>query len=110
MLWEIEIHPASHLPDREADRVRGQCHPLCVRSIHDARSARSFLTEGDLTAAQIEKIASGFLADTVVETCESHLLSDGRHSNPKSEIASPKSLLNVLFKPGVTDNVADSVK
>jgi phosphoribosylformylglycinamidine synthase len=110
MLWEIEIYPASHLPDREADRVRSQCQSLGARSIDEVRSARSFLIEGDLTAAQIEKIASDFLADTVVETCESHLLSDGQRTNPKSDIPNPKSLLNVLFKPGVTDNVADSVK
>ncbi len=116
MLWEIEIHPASHLPDREAGRVYSQCRALGARSIGEVRSARSFLIEGDLSAAQVEKIAGGFLADTVVENFESHLLSDGKRTNPKSALfetelgPNPKSLLNVLFKPGVTDNVADSVK
>ena len=43
MLWEIEIHPAAHLPDREAERVRGQCQALGAASIRQVRSARSFL-------------------------------------------------------------------
>src|SRR5262249_37835901 len=78
-------------------------------SIGEVRSARSFLIEGDLTREQAEKIAAGFLVDTVVETHEIHLLS-AAVENPKSQIANPKSLLNVLYKPGVTDNVADSIK
>src|SRR5262249_47801964 len=110
MLWEIEIHPAAHLPDREAARVSSQCQALGGSSIREVRSARSYLIEGELSPAQLEKIASGFLADTVVESYRIHQLSDAESSNPKSEIRNPKSLLNVLFKPGVTDNVADSVK
>ena len=110
MLWEIEIHPAAHLPDREAARVRSQCRALGISSIREVRAARSFLIEGDITSAAIEKIATSFLVDTVVETHETHDLSAPPTSYPKSEIPHPKSLLNVLYKPGVTDNVADSIK
>ena len=114
MLWEIEIHPAAHLPDREAARVKSQCLALGVSSIREVRAARSFLIEGDITPATIEKIATSFLVDTVVETHNTHNLTESS-SNPKSEIPAskltgPKSVLNVLFKPGVTDNVADSIK
>jgi phosphoribosylformylglycinamidine synthase len=110
MVWEIEIHPAARLPDREADRVRSQCQALGAASIRQVRSARSFLIEGEVSPAQIEKIASTVLVDTVVE---SHSLIN--HTSPaapnsKSEIPPPRSLLNVLFKPGVTDNVADSIR
>src|SRR5262245_7622211 len=110
MLWEIEIYPAAHLVDREAARVVGQCRALGLSTIREVRSARSFILEGDLSPAQIEKIAAGFLADTVVETFKANLLSADSSSNPKSQIPNPKSLLSVLYKPGVTDNVADSVK
>ncbi len=110
MLWEIEIYPAAHLPDREAERVRSQCQALGAVSIREVRSARSFLIEGNVSSAQIEKIAAGFLVDTVVET---HKLVD--HSapvaqTPHSALRTPHSLLNVLYKPGVTDNVADSIR
>jgi len=115
MLWEIEIHPAAHLPDREAARVKSQCQALGVSSIREVRAARSFLIEGDISPAEIEKIATGFLVDTVVETHQIHNHSVPVGVNPKSEIPAskmtgPKSLLNVLYKPGVTDNVADSIK
>lgn len=109
MLWEIEVHPASHLPDREAARVIGQCQALGIPSIREAHSARSFLIEGQLAADQIEKLASGFLADTVVETFLSHTLSESPEARREPE-RNPKTLVNVLYKPGVTDNVADSVK
>src|SRR6266446_6178560 len=116
MLWEIEVYPAAHLVDREAARVCDQCRALGLSSIRDVRSARSFILEGALSPTQIEKIASGFLADTVVETFKVHTLSAEASSNPKSAPSklgqgpNPKSLLNVLYKPGVTDNVADSIK
>jgi len=114
MLWEIEIHPAAHLPDREAARVKSQCQALGVPSIRDIRAARSFLIEGEISPLTIEKIATGFLVDTVVETHQTHNLS-GSGSNPKSPRPgepghNSKSPLNVLYKPGVTDNVADSIK
>ncbi len=108
MLWEIEIHPAAHLPDREGGRVRNQCQALGVSTIREVRSARSFLIEAELTRPQVEKIAAGFLADTVVETYAVRSLSNSAKSN--SNMPEQESLLNVLYKPGVTDNVADSVK
>jgi phosphoribosylformylglycinamidine synthase II len=110
MLWEIEIYPAGHLVDREAARVGDQCRVLGLPTIREIRSARSFILEGELTAPQAEKIAAGFLADTVVETYKVHTLSADPQSIPNSALRTPHSLLNVLYKPGVTDNVADSVK
>ncbi|MGE5191707.1 MAG: phosphoribosylformylglycinamidine synthase subunit PurS, partial [Deltaproteobacteria bacterium] len=100
MLWEIEIHPVGHLPDREAARVASQCRALGLSSIRDVRSARSFLVEGDLTAPQAEKIASTFLADTIVETFRTHTLTADAATDPKSAPSipgpgrNPKSLLN----------------
>src|SRR5579863_2861320 len=107
MLWEIEIHPAAHLPDREAARVKSQCQALGVSSISDVRAARSFLIEGDISTTAIEKIATGYLVDTVVETHQIHNHTTPSASNPKSQIPILKSVLNVLYKPGVTDNVAE---
>lgn len=110
MLWEIEIYPAAHLPDREAARVLSQCQALGALSIGEVRSARSFLIEGELSADQVEKIAAGFLVDTVVETHKVHALTADSSKSTKTESAGSSTLLNVLYKPGVTDNVADSVK
>ena len=110
MLWEIEIHPAAHLTDREAERVRSQCQALGAATIREVRSARSFLIEGQISPEQIEKIASGFLVDTVVETHKLVNQSVPANRTPNSELRTQNSLLNVLYKPGVTDNVADSIR
>ncbi|HLJ12310.1 MAG TPA: phosphoribosylformylglycinamidine synthase subunit PurS, partial [Planctomycetaceae bacterium] len=111
-LWEIEIHPAPRVLDREGARVRSRCQALGASSIRDVRAARLFLIEGDLTADQIEAIAARFLADTVVENYDTRNLTQASRSEPKlhAESGNPNSCLTVLFRPGVTDNVAESVK
>ncbi|MSR56231.1 MAG: phosphoribosylformylglycinamidine synthase subunit PurL [Planctomycetaceae bacterium] len=111
MLLEIEIQPAARLPDREGARVQALCQALGGTSIAVVRAARSFLIEGDLTPAAIDQIATGFLADTVVETCEVRVLHGaGAASIAAATAPTSQPLLNVLYKPGVTDNVADSVR
>jgi phosphoribosylformylglycinamidine synthase len=110
MLWEIEIHPAADQVDREAARVADQCRALHLSSIREVRAARSFILQGDLSPMQVEKLAAGFLADTLVETYSVHTLQTDSPPIPHSALRTPHSLLNVLYKPGVTDNVADSVK
>ena len=78
MLWEVEIHPAPNRPDRDGARVLKQCRALAADSISGVRAARSFLIQGDLPATAVEKIAAGFLADTVVETYKIRELTSGR--------------------------------
>ena len=106
MLWEVEIYPSATEPDREGARVLAQSAVLGARSVANVKTARSFLIQGNIDAAATERIASGFLADTVVETFSCHPL--GKNAATRGGHAG--SLVNVLFKPGVTDNVADSIK
>ena len=106
MLWEVEIHPAAGQVDREGARVLSEARALRLGSIHAVHAARSFLIEGDADAAAMEKSALGLLVDSVVETCSVHPL--GRQPSAAGQQA--LSQLNVLFKPGVTDNVALSTK
>ncbi len=106
MLWEVEIHPADGQADRDGARVLQEARALRLGSISSVKAARSFLIEGTADAAIVQGRALGLLVDSVVETANVHQLTKGsaaasRHSS---------SLLNVLFKPGVTDNVALSAK
>ena len=106
MLWEVEIHPAIGKVDREGARVLNEARALRLGSVLAVRAARSFLIEGDADEAVIRGRALGLLVDSVVETTQI--------SNLKSQIENQKSKIknhfNVLFKPGVTDNVANSTK
>ncbi len=109
MLWEVEIHPAAGQVDREGARVLSEARALRLGSINAVRAARSFLIEGDADAATIEQRALGLLVDSIVETCSVHPL--GRQPNADSRSAAGGlSQLNVMLKPGVTDNVALSTK
>ena len=107
MLWEVEIQPAAGRPDREAERVLADSRGFGVDSVRRVRSAKSFLIEGDLDQAAIESAAAGLLVDPVIESWTAHRID----VEAKPDSANDEDLLlNVLFKPGVTDNVAQTAK
>jgi phosphoribosylformylglycinamidine synthase len=112
MLWEVEIRPAPNQPDREGTRVVSQCHTLGAASVREVQTARSFLIQGDVSQSVVERVASGFLADTVVEIFAVHDVLNVHASATQHSALSTQhsSVLNVLFKPGVTDNVAESIR
>ena len=110
MLWEVEINPSANEIDREGIRVVHEARNLRATTIQNVRSARSFLLHGSsLTADEVAQAATTLLVDPVVETFYVRCISN---SDPGSKAngAAPSNgpLLNVLFKPGVTDNVAYS--
>ena len=107
MLWEVEIRPVEGEVDREAARVSHEIRALGATSIRDVQSARSFLIEGDLPREAIDRGARGLLVDPVVETC--CILERGGSEAAKAKNGS-LALVNILYKPGVTDNVAMSAK
>ncbi|HVW01673.1 MAG TPA: phosphoribosylformylglycinamidine synthase subunit PurL [Planctomycetaceae bacterium] len=107
MLWEIEIRPAPGQVDREGARVAAECQALGAPAIKSVRAAHAYLVQGPIERDDIERVVAPFLVDPVVETATiSDLGSDG-HSRYRPSGA---QLLNVLFKPGVTDNVASSTR
>lgn len=105
MLCEVEIKPAENQVDREGARILKECQVLGTHSIRSVSTAHSYLLEGDLNQSDLEKIAQSLLSDPIVETFEIRILSGNT-----SQSAEAEQLLNVLFKPGVTDNVANSAR
>jgi phosphoribosylformylglycinamidine synthase subunit PurSL len=101
MLWEVEIRPASGQVDREGERILAECPGLGLGTVTTVTAARSFLLEGDLDEAEANRLGQTLLVDSVAETFTVTRVDAG-------EASSDASLLNVLFKPGVTDNVAGS--
>ena len=101
MLWEVEIRPAAGQVDREGERILAECSGLGLGSVSTVTAARSFLLQGDLDEADVDRLGRNLLADGVAETFSVSRIDSGR-------TATDSGLLNVLFKPGVTDNVAGS--
>ncbi len=101
MLWEIEIQPKGHDPERA--RV-GEEYNLLTHTHSGAElltsTARGYLIEGELTRPQAKRLADELLVDPLVET--------GRLGTLNEHIR-PDLLATVLLKPGVMDPAALSV-
>ncbi len=118
MLWEVEVRPQPEEIDREGQRVLYESHALGAHSLQQVRSARSFLIEANVDREHVERAARGLLADTVVELFEVRPLTGAnatksaktRGTDTSATAGNGTLLLNVLLKPGVTDNVANSTK
>ena len=109
MLWEVEIRPSAHEIDREGLRIVQEANDLRASTISQVQSARSFLLQGtSLNAADIKRAASMLLVDPVAERFEIREVSESEASVSSSMKSA--TLLNVMYKPGVTDNVATSTQ
>ena len=108
MLWEVEIHPIAGEVDREGQRVLTEAKAQGAASIRAIRAARSFLVEGDLDEATVKSRVVRLLADGVVESCRVRRLPADAGSAAHPSDTHSLNLLNVLFKAGVTDNVAET--
>lgn len=106
MLWEIEIRPAAGEVDREAARVLAECRSLGLGSINEVAAAKSFLLETDADRDAVAAASGNLLVDDLVELHELRRIDGGKTAAGSNGNA----LLNVLFKPGVTDNVAGSTQ
>ena len=106
MLWEVEIRPAAGQVDREGQRVLAECSGMGLQSIASVDAARSFILQGELAEDIVTRVSKTLLADGVAESFTIHRLDavTGCSSSGNQSV----QLLNVLFKAGVTDNVANS--
>ncbi len=107
MLWEVEIHPIAGEVDREGQRVLTEAQAQGAASVRAIRASRSFLVEGNLDEATVKSRVVRLLADGVVETCRVRRLPAEAASAAHPQVGG-LNLINVLYKPGVTDNVAET--
>ncbi len=107
MLWEVDIYPAKGQPDLGAEQVAASAAHLGVAEGLTVASARGYLIQGDLTQAQVARLADELLADSVVERTVVASVGDAALSqSPNGQ----KRLVHVLPKPGVMDPVAQSAQ
>lgn len=105
MLWEVEIVSDESYIDREGARIEREGAGLGCTTISRVDSARVFLLEGELSLEQVQQIAR-LVVDPVTEVGNISLL-DGQASAAGE---TDRIEINVLFKPGMTDNVAYSTR
>ncbi|MEZ6055904.1 MAG: phosphoribosylformylglycinamidine synthase subunit PurL [Planctomycetaceae bacterium] len=102
MLWEVEIRSGDGEIDREGAARLKEAAGIGANSIRAVQATRSYLIEGEVSREQIVRSAIPLLADAVVEASTIHPLP---RPVVDSDEATDTRLLNVLLKPGVTDNV-----
>ncbi len=111
MLWEIDIYPKNEQKDNLAEEVRAEIFALGLAADADAgrigvRAGHGYLLQGELSLADVEKIAKNLLADTVVEDVCVFPLAE----SVQRVAADAAAVVHVLPKPGVMDPVAMSAK
>ncbi len=108
MLWEIDVHPRQGLPDREAEKVAALAAELGIAEKLVVCTARGFLVEGpSLDQAQVDRLAAELFGDAMVESTVAATVADKCLQTPPNGSG---TLLHVLLKPGVMDNVARSAE
>ena len=108
MLWDVTIRPKPGRRDADADRAADAARGFGIRCVPTA-SARSFLIEGVLSRELIERDAVPLLCDPVIEDATVTALPAPKAEGSRS-LGFGGLTLNVLYLPGVTDNVARSAK
>jgi phosphoribosylformylglycinamidine synthase len=104
MIWRIEIKDKDGIFDPLGSSVRTDILDLGISKVHDVRAVQVFILEGEVTAAEVERIARQLLVDLVVQ--------DFRSSNkpfPEAFIqAQDVHVIEVAYNPGVMDPVEAS--
>ena len=104
-LWEIDIYPRAGFANRLATTVTAAAADIGIAGDLDVDAAHCYLLQGDVTRAEVEKLAESLLADGVVErTILGQVGDDVLQQSPDGK----PTLIHVLPKPGVTDAVAES--
>jgi phosphoribosylformylglycinamidine synthase II len=84
---------------------------ITVQSTRDPDApAHLYLLEGELSSEDLQRLTSELLHDPVVQAATWCALSDLSEDSSSSVAGGRASVAEVAFKPGVTDNEAESIK
>jgi phosphoribosylformylglycinamidine synthase II len=107
MLWEVDVVSKEASGDHAARAVVAGAADLGIAGCTQARTAAGWLIEGDLTAADVERLAATVLADPVTE---SFTAAEVGTSQLTPGLSGLPTVVRVLPRPGVTDPAAETAK
>lgn len=107
MLWEVDVVSKEASGDHAARAVVAGAADLGITGCTQARTAAGWLIEGDLTAADVERLAATVLADPVTESFTAAAVDTA--AAPSGPAGLP-TIVRVLPRPGVTDPAAETAK
>ncbi len=109
MLYRIEVRPKPNVNDARRATIANDIRALGIVADVIGTVADLYLIEGKLTDDDVQRVCEELLCDAVVQDYQ---IDDGRRTtdDQKSAIGHrPSAIVEVSFKPGVTDATADEI-
>jgi phosphoribosylformylglycinamidine synthase len=100
-MFEIEIFTMKKFKDSRGEHVLSDIKEFGIKEVTKVDYAPLYIIDGDINQAEAETIASELLSDKITESYS--VSSKSQSGKAKS------SVIEVLYKKGVTDTVAESV-
>ena len=111
MLWEVDVHLRDAAADHAARALVAGAAELGINGCTQARTAVGWLIEGDLSQADVERLAATVLTDPITETFSITILGGASGSAAgNSGVPGLPTVLHVLPRAGVTDPAAESAR
>jgi phosphoribosylformylglycinamidine synthase len=97
-MFEIEIFTKKGFKDSRGEHVLSDICGIGVKDVTKVEYAPLYIIDGDINQNEVVTIASSLLSDKITEKFEISSNSDSKNS-----------VIEVLYKKGVTDTVSESV-
>jgi len=108
MLIRVEIREKASFKDRLGQALAGQIADLGIQTVHAVHTAQLYFIQADWTEAQVERCCHELLMDPPVQEYN-YWVSERAMPQPEPALADDAHVVEVIFKPGVTDNLANDV-
>ena len=100
MFWEVDVSLTDPATDHAAGELVAAANQLGLAGCPAARTAAGWLIEGNLSRADVERIAALLLADPVTETFTAAEIGA---AGLTAAVDGLSTVVHVLPRPGVTD-------
>lgn len=101
MRWKVEIGYKHTATDAMGDGIKKDIEDLGIKGVNYVKTRKLYMIEGELSEADIKNICEDLLVDNVTQFYEY----GGSEYHSKD---SDTWIVEVVYKPGVTDTVGDS--
>lgn len=110
MKWKIEICGKSDAPDIVGGGILEDIADLGIAGVTSVRTVQIYWIEGNIDSQAVERICSNLLADPVTQHyIYGEIKDDLPSQGVRSALFTNTWAIEIRFKSGVTDAVADSV-
>ena len=106
MLIRVQIGVKPPLKDRFGQALVAQIGDLGITTIRAVRTLQLYFIQADWTEAQVERCCRELLIDPLVQEY-SYWMGESSMPRPEISLAHDAHVAEVIFKRGVTDNLAD---